>query len=295
MGSIRRGLPHLYSTRTEKGNWTPSLSVEEFFYLTKDGKVHLANLTEKTDGATFLLGFDRWGFFTQHSGSGDMRARVGSDHIMRAALRAEERGIELNKKVAYAFDNFHNGLHSNVRLQEYLSHQYEKYGEIIIRGEIFNRGLASKGAKRGELRFVHTSYSTKNMGKCGSFILHSQLEDNIKHRLIDVTSFNDSNITFDDDRLDVESRSVNVQEEVTKFCQIVDRFGGGSHEEPFNEIKKMVSEKVTRTISEIGIKNKWGSGSEGLVVHPSDYNPEAPRFKITSREFQEAKVNSKRF
>jgi hypothetical protein len=36
---------------------------------------------------------------------------------------------------------------------------------------------------------------------------------------------------------------------------------------------------------------KWGSGSEGFVVHPSSENPEAPRFKKTSDDFRAYKAN----
>lgn len=69
--SVRVGLPHLYSTKTAKGNDTPSLSPEQFEHTTKGGKVHINSVTEKTDGQTFKAGHDEHGFYTQHSGSGD--------------------------------------------------------------------------------------------------------------------------------------------------------------------------------------------------------------------------------
>lgn len=287
---IRQGLPHLYSTRTEKGNWTPSLSIEQFSALVRGGQVFLDTITEKTDGATFLIGYDKEGFFTQHSGSGVMRARVGSDHIMRAIQRAQERRIEYNETMPMAMDSFHRCLHNNDEFLDYLRHQYKNRGEVQLRGEAFIRSLGQYNITRNEIKFVHTYYSAKNIGSIGSFILHSQLD--VNKIIKSLNHFSNEDIVFDSDHIPLPPTTVNVEEEISGLEQI-DRVA--HHEENFNKIKKMVCKKVTRTLSEIGIKNKWGTGTEGLVVHPSDRNPEAPRFKITSRKFQKAKVTTKRF
>ena len=61
----------------------------------------------------------------------------------------------------------------------------------------------------------------------------------------------------------------------------------------FDKIKKKVSDKVDKHIDSKGIKNLWGSESEGLVIHPSSANPEAPRFKVTSSSFRQAKAGLK--
>lgn len=304
--SIRQGLPHLYSTVTAKGNLTPSLSVEQFRELTKDGYIHLENITEKTDGMSFILGYDRHGFFTQHSGSGDKRAYRGSDHIMRAYARAREKNEVYDGRMPRSVSEIHKALAENDRLMAYLSDTYRKYGEQVIRGELFNRALGKRHWFTGEMSFVHTRYKLKHIGKLGTFILHSQLEDNIRHAPFAFPMFTDKYITFDHDIIEFTPYSVDVSYEVELFNQLdhslimrratpKTKAAKDAENAAFNEIKKSVSEKTTSILSTLGIKNKWGSGTEGFVVHAPARSPEAPRFKITSREFQEAKLKRKKF
>ena len=58
-------------------------------------------------------------------------------------------------------------------------------------------------------------------------------------------------------------------------------------------IQKRVSKKVDNFVRNGSAKPKWGSGSEGLVVHPSKSNADAPRFKITSDAFRAFKADPK--
>jgi hypothetical protein len=56
-------------------------------------------------------------------------------------------------------------------------------------------------------------------------------------------------------------------------------------------IKKAVSDKVDSAVRSMNIRPKFGSGTEGMVVHPSESNPDAPRFKVTSENFRGFKAD----
>jgi hypothetical protein len=60
-----------------------------------------------------------------------------------------------------------------------------------------------------------------------------------------------------------------------------------------SSIQKKISNKVDAAIKSSGAEPKWGSGSEGIVVHPSKSNPNAPRFKVTSDAFRAFKADPK--
>jgi hypothetical protein len=305
--SVRVGLPHLYSTKTEKGNETPSLSTDQFEKSTKGGKLHINNVTEKTDGQTFKFGHDEQGFYSQHSGSGDEKIRTGQGHIDRAKKRAAETGREYSPEAPTAFAKFHDALHGNKALQEHLKQQYQKTGkEVVVKGEAFNLNLAKPAEKPGEVKFVHTPYSTKGMGKHGSFIIHSKLPENQGHDIEHIKSLSDKNVKLDDDKIEHKPGHVDVKDEVNDFKQLnhelinsrttpKNKTAKLAEQEKFNTIKKRVSDKVTAHIGKLGIKNKFGSGTEGLVVHPSSANPEATRFKAINPAFKEAKAAGGRF
>lgn len=306
--SVRQGLPHIHSTLTAAGNPTPSLSTDQFSKSTKGGKLHINDVTEKTDGQTFVMGHDEHGFFTQHSGSGNERIRTGQGHIDRAKTRAKETGKEYSPEAPEAFAKFHDALHNNKKLQAHLKDQFKKTGkDVIVRGEAFNRSLAKPGDKPGEVKFVHTSYSTKGMGKQGSFVIHSKLPENAGH---DTEHFkkhlSDSHITFDDDKIEHPHGHVDVSDEVEDYHKLdhglinsrttpKNKAAKLAEIEKFNNIKKRVTAKVQDHVRKLGIKPKWGSGTEGLIVHPSSANPEAARFKITSDAFKKAKAAGGRF
>lgn len=306
--SVRVGLPHIHSTPTPAGAQTPSLSTDQFANTTKGGKIHIKDVTEKTDGQTLVMGHDQHGFYTQHSGSGNERIRTGQGHIDRAKKRAQETGKEYNATGPEAFAKFHNALHKNKALQAHLAAVHKKTGkDVVVRGEAFNRSLATPGDKPGESKFVHTSYSTKGMGKQGAFIIHSKLPDNQHH---DVEHFkkslSDSNITFDHDKIEHKPGHVDVADEVSDFHKLDHRLINSrttpknkaakfAEVEKFNNIKKRVTSKVQAHVHKMGVKPKFGSGSEGLIVHPSSANPEAARFKLTSDAFKKAKASSSRF
>ena len=305
--SVRVGLPHIHSTTTPAGNQTPSLSTDQFEKSTTGGKLHVHDVTEKTDGQTLVMGHDKHGFFTQHSGSGDERIRTGQGHIDRAKKRAKETGKEYRPEAPEAFAKFHDALHKNKALQDHLAAVHKKTGkDVIVRGEAFNRHLASPGAKKGEAKFVHTSYSTKNMGKHGSFIIHSKLPDNQQHDTEHFKKLSDSNVTIDDDKIAHKPAHIDVKDEVNDYHKLdhglinsrttpKTKAAKLAEVEKFNNIKKRVYNKVRAHVQSQGVKPKWGSGTEGLIVHPSEHNPEAARFKITSDAFKKSKTEASRF
>ena len=304
--SVRQGLPHMYSTKTAKGNATPSLSTSQFATTTKGGKLHINDVTEKTDGQTFKIGHDEHGFYTQHSGSGDEKIRTAQGHIERAKRRAKETGKPYESTGPEAMAKFHKALQNNEGLQKHLAAEHKRTGkEVVVRGEAFNNSLAQPGDKKGEVKFVHTSYK-KPTARQGSFVIHSKLPENQGHDTEHFKKLSDSNVSFDDDKIKHKTGHVDVADEVKDFH-------GLNHElinsrttpknkaaklaeiEKFNSIKKRVSNKVTKHLGSLGIKNKWGSGTEGLVVHPSSANPEATRFKAINPAFKEAKAKGGRF
>lgn len=304
---VRQGLPHLHSTTTAAGNQTPSLSTDQFRNLVRDGKVHIHHVTEKTDGQTFKFGHDEHGFYTQHSGSGDERIRTPEGHIERSQRRAKEMGKDYDPTAPEAMAAFHSALHNNKALQDHLKKEYKKTGkEVVVRGEAFNNALAQPGDKPGEVKFVHTSYK-KPKAKQGAFIIHSKLPENLSH---DPEHFknklSDSNIEFDHDIIDHKPGHVDVKDEEKEFHalnhELINSRTVPKNKEAkmaelqrFNDIKTRVSNKVSEHLKTLGIKNKFGSGTEGLVVHPSSKNPEAPRFKAINPAFKEAKAKGGRF
>ena len=52
---------------------------KEYEKLVVDGWLHIHNVTEKTDGMCFVMGYDEEGFYTQSSGSGNERMRTAID------------------------------------------------------------------------------------------------------------------------------------------------------------------------------------------------------------------------
>lgn len=304
--SVRVGLPHIHSTLTAKGNPTPSFSTDQFAATTKGGKIHINSVTEKTDGQTFKMGHDEHGFYTQHSGSGDEKIRTGQGHIERALRRSKETGKPYEKTGPEAMAKFHDALHKNEGLQKHLATEYKRTGkEVVVRGEAFNNSLARPGDKKGEVKYVHTSYK-KPPARQGMFVIHSKLPENQGHNTEHFKKLSDKNIIFHDDKIKHKPGHVDVSDEVKDFHGLnhdlintrttpKNKQSKLAEIEKFNNIKKRVSDKVTKHLGSLGIKNKFGSGTEGLVVHPSSANPNAARFKAINPAFKEAKAAGGRF
>lgn len=293
--SIRQGLPHV-----------KDMDHSQFASLIKTGKVHVADVTEKTDGMTHLMGHDEHGFYTQSSGSGSEKMRKPEDYHARALRRSQETGKPYDPTAANAFAHVHSILQNNKGLQKHLADKFSKTKkETKIRGEVFYKPLARPSEEhKGEVKFVGTSYNPSHMGSVGKYVLHTKLPENQGHKPEEFKKHSTPEMNFDDDKVDHKPAHIPVEKEHEKFHSL-------NHElmtsrttpsnktaklgelAKFQSVKNAVSKKIDKHVSSLGIKPKWGSGSEGLVVHPSSHNPEAPRFKVTSDTFRKFKADTK--
>lgn len=291
--SIRQGLPHI-STMTH----------DQFHNLTKNGKIHIDDVTEKTDGQTMVFGHDDQGFYTQSSGSGSEKMRNSEDYANRAKRRAQETGKPFDPTASNAFGHIHKTLQQNSALQDHLKSHYEKTGqEVKVRGESFYKPWGKPSHVPGEIKFVGTSYDPSHMGKVGKFVLHSRLPENQDHDLDHFKkNLSDEHINFDDDKIDHQPSHIDVSQEREDFDKLNQdllkaRTTKSNKENKeaelvkFAAIKQRASEKVDAHIKSKNMQPKWGSGSEGAVIHPSKNNPDAPRFKVTSDAFRAYKAS----
>lgn len=291
--SIRQGLPHI-----------TTMDHEQFHNLTKAGKIHFDDVTEKTDGQTMMMGHDEHGFYTQSSGSGNEKMRTAEDYENRAKRRAQDTGKPLDLTAPKAFGHIHKILHSNKKLQSYLSSQHKKTGEEVkVRGESFYKPWGRPSdTKKGEVKFVGTSYDPSHMAKVGKFVLHSKLPENAHHDPEQFKKLSDEHINFDDDIIKHKGGHVDVSSEHKEFSNLnhelikarttkTNKEAKEAEIEKFNAIKQKVSAKVDDHVKNLGITPKWGSGTEGAVIHPSKKNPQAPRFKVTSEAFRKYKAS----
>ena len=292
--SIRQGLPHI-----------STMSYDQIKNLTKGGRVHLHHVTEKTDGSTFMIGHDQEGFYTQSSGSGKEKMRKPEDYIERVRRRAEETGKEPEYTGAKAFADAHEALQKNEKLVSHLrSHAQRQGGETQLRGELFSRKLSRPSEdKEGEVKLVGTSYNPSSWGKRGKIVIHTKLPENQSH---DVEHFknnlSDDEINFDDDKIEHKPSHVDVSEHSSRLNTIdhellrsrttpKNKEAKQAEEAKLDNIRKSISDKVDEHVKSLGIRPKFGSGTEGAVVHPSEKNPDAPRFKITSDTFRAYKAD----
>lgn len=278
---------------------------EQLSNLTKGGRVHLHTVTEKTDGSTFMIGHDKDGFYTQSSGSGSERMRTPQHYLDRVKRRAEETGKEPDYTGAKAFADAHEALQSNTKLTEHLRKHAERHGgETQLRGELFSRKLARPSENReGEVKLVGTSYDPSSWGKRGKIVIHTKLPENQSH---DPEHFkknlSDEHINFDDDKIDHKPSHVDVSKEVEGLDKVnhellktrttsKNKEAKQAEEAKLDVIRKRVSDKVDEHVKSMNIRPKFGSGTEGAVVHPSPENPSAPRFKVTSDTFRAYKAD----
>jgi len=290
--SVRQGLPHI-----------TTMDHDQFNKLTDDSTVKLHNITEKTDGSTMLMGHDEHGFYTQSSGSGSERMRSPDDYVTRATRRAAETGKPLDLTAAQAFAHVHHNFSKNKMLQEYLQRKAgEAGGETQLRGEMFYKPFARPSETPGEVKFVGTSYDPSRMANTGKFVIHSQLPENKNHEIDHIiNNLSDSEINFDHDMIAAKPSDVDVSDERKAFeglnHELLNTRTKPSNKEAklaetqkFEAIKKAVSDKVDTKARSMKIQPKWGSGTEGFVVHPAEGSND-PRFKITSDAFRSYKAD----
>lgn len=286
--SIRVGLPHINT-----------MDHEQTSNLVKGGKIHLHDITEKTDGTSGVFGYDELGPYTQSTGSGSEKMRSPSDYRRRVEERAAKSGQAPNYTSSDAFAKFHLAFQSNVPLQQHLKSEYERTGkEVKVRGEIFHRDFEKPGTTPEERKYVATSYNPSRFGSVAHFVIHTKLPENQQHDPEHFSrNLSNSAITFDDDRIKHPRVSVDVANEerevnglnhelLSSRTKPSNKEAKLAEQEKLKEIQKRISDKVDSAVTAMNIRPKWGSGTEGLVVHPSEANPDAPRFKVTSAAFR---------
>jgi hypothetical protein len=290
---IRVGLPRI-----------TSMDHEQFTNLVKGGKVHIEGATEKTDGSTFQFGHDEHGFYSQSSGSGSERMRNPHDYAERATRRSQETGKPLDLTAANAFAAAHHALQTNQALQQHLKQRAtESGGHTSVRGELFSKALSRPSEVPGEIKFVGTSYDPSHMGTVGKIVIHSRLPENQGHNIDHFKKrLSTSEMNFDDDKITHPAAHIDVSKE-TEGLKGINHELLSSRTTPKNKeakmaeqgkldtIKKTVSDKVDSAVRSMNIRPKWGSGTEGMVIHPSESNPDATRFKLTSDEFDQYKAS----
>lgn len=282
--AVREGLPH-----------PSTMSHEQFGNLIKHGSFDISNVTEKTDGMPHEFGYDEQGFYTRTKPTGEhkVRSREHYEQLLRA--KASEK-YPYKQDKANTFSHIHELLHNNPELQSHLQHRFAQTGQDVrVKGEILYKPLSQPSEYEGEHRFVATSYRTDHMGKYGKYIIHTQLPENAGHPIEALKAASSSLLNFDDDKIKYPPTTIKVPGHITAA---------------FNGIKKeLISSRTTKTnqeakMAEIAkfdaikgqmsniidqhfktIAPKWGSETEGYVVHPTHEG--MPRFKVTSQTFRE--------
>jgi hypothetical protein len=291
---IRQGLPHILT-----------MHHDDLHDLLKSGRINMSRKTEKTDGSTHIMGWDKDGFYTQSSGSGNDKMRATGDYAARATRRSQESGKPLDLTGSNMFDHVHDTLSKNKKLMSYLKTQAAREGgETKMRSELFYTpyGRPSED-KSGEVKFVGTSYDPSHIGQVGKMVIHSQLPDNKLHNIEAVKKTGNNDINFDDDMIDTPPTAVDVSDE-REMMKGINRDLLNSRTVPKNkeakaaetakldDIRKRVSDKVDTHVKSLNISPKWGSGSEGVVIHPPE-GSDQPRFKVTSDGFRKYKADQK--
>ena len=291
--SIRAGLPHI-----------TTMNHEQTANLVKGGKIHLKDMTEKTDGMNMKFGHDEQGFYTHSTGSGNEKMRSPEDYENRARARAEKTGKPLDLTASRAFGHIHSTLASNKALRRHLEREYSRTGkETAVHGEMFYKNFGKPSETKNEIRFVGTSYDPSHMGHVGKFVIHSRLPINSEH---DTEHFknklSDEHINFDDDKIEHKPSHVDVSDEEKEVGGLNHTLLGSrttktnkeaklAEQEKLAGIQQKISKKVDTAVKGMKLTPKWGSGSEGAVVHPSEENPDAPRFKVTSDAFRKYRAS----
>ena len=283
--SIRKSIPRV-----------KDLKIDEFLEFTKDGYIDLSNVTEKTDGFVFQIGYDSTGFYTQSSSSSHFKMRTPMDYFHRHI----ERNGHSNFKVPAAFAQVHAIFEENLSLVALLKGEFTKTDkEVILKGEMFYKPLGSPHYSPGYQNFNAIPYNTDLMAAAGSFILHENLPENqwitgyfLKHAV------SDRHISFDGDRI-ILSTTRSLTPKALDLISTLDldllrarkkpsnKTAKEAEHENFDKIKSMVSDDLDIIFHGRTIRPKWGRYTEGFVIHPSSTRPNAPIVKVTSIEFRD--------
>lgn len=293
--SIRQGLPHI-----------SKMDHKQLGGLLSGGSIHFDKVTEKTDGTSFLMGHDQHGFYTQSTGSGNEKMRSPEDYIARGKRRAAETGKPYDPFMHKNFAETHAAMAANKGITSGLAQAASRSstGEAQMRGELFHNAVSRPSdTVAGEHKYVGTSYDKKKIGaegkKVGSFVLHTKLPENHWVNNDEIVTHSDHNIGFEHDMIHHNIPHLNISDLATKHAALNhglmdSRTIPSNKEAKTAEVAKhaaiaqQVSDRVDKHLQANGVKPKFGSETEGLVVHPSK-NANAPRFKVTSSGFRDFK------
>lgn len=277
-----------------KGN--NPFGVSELQDLVKTGKVNFGNVTEKTDGQAFEIGHHpESGFYVRYSGSGAGNYPKPEDHKKRAIERAPldkpyDQDIE-KQKVINNVTEIHKTLLKNKPLRKMLEEKSKKTGQVaMIKGELFAKNSAKPSETQpGHLKWQGTSYRPDITGRMAGFVVHTGLEENhwlkeLKDSLEKIKSLSTRKIKFDHDVIEHSVPDLNVRDMKERLSQTDPK-----NKEAIGEIRQELSDRIKDHWWKHAPPPKWGKETEGYVVHPSDKNPDQPRFKLTSPQ-QQAKM-----
>lgn len=274
---LRQGLPSVLD-----------LKADQFNNLIKNKKIS-GNVTEKSDGMAFEVGHDEHGFYSRTSRSDKMRQPGDYERASR-----EKFGERFNPEISKQFDTIHQHLQNNKHLANHLASNPGK----SIKGEVFYKPSGKQTAS-GEIRFVGTAYDPKKMAKHGSFIVHSKLPENAHLDINHVKQLGDSNFNIDSDEtghnlnIDVaheHEQFSNLNHELMKSRKKADKENKNKEIDKFVALKNSVNNKIQNSVSHL--QPKWGSETEGYVIHPDkESNADAPRVKVISDTFKQNKQN----
>ena len=285
--SVRMGLPHI-----------TTMAHDQFGNLIKHGSFQISNVTEKTDGMPHEFGYDEGGFYTRTKPTGETKVRSRAHYEQLLQAKASER-FPYKPEKANTYSHIHEILHNNPELQSHLSRQFTKTGtDVRVKGEILYKPLSQESEYSGERRFVATSYRTDHMGKYGKFVVHTSLPENAGHSIQALKAASSSLLNFDDDKIEHQHSVVPISKDIADRFATVDKDLIASRTTKTNKesklaeiakfdgIKKDLSDAVDQHFRQT--KPKWGSETEGYVVHPT--HDGMPRFKVTSDTFRQRRL-----
>lgn len=280
----KTSLPHIHTMHRK-----------DFHTIMEYGWIDLWSITEKTDGYAFRFGKDADGFWSMSSQSGGNKMRSAQDYEDRATLRTMTTGKTSNFAAARTFGTVHAMLAFNTKLQKFLS---DKVGDVCIAGEILWRPEALHN--EGLFTPVGTPYYINGAGAYGKFIVHTQMPENVGHRIdFHLNEVSNDLITFGIDEITTTNRQAMVDlYDIRDDYDILDHnlilnrktkknaFAVDVERAKATLLQDGASLRVDYVFEDDAIEPKWGPETEGYVIHPTDAMPQQPRFKVTSSSFR---------
>ena len=275
--TARQGLPHIeYEQNSNAPSMIsqPSKALENLHKLIGSGHIE-GVATEKTDGASGILGHDNNGFYIQ-MGKGnkiyhpDDPGKFAEQRQQKAKAQGKQlEPLLFNGKPIHEHQrDLFNLFNSNEGLKHYLKYQAKNSpgGESQIRGEFFYRPMGTHVNDGKHVRFVATHYNTSTMGNKGSFVVHTQL--NPQHNVDQIKSFSTPDMKFDSDEIPNSKFKIDVRDLASKLKTIDPNIKSRSHPQwgDVVAIAKQAKARVAKHFSQF--KPKFGTEeTEGLVLH----------------------------